>query len=116
MGEPVLTTRWGDLVKEPIEFLGHELHYSMTFTDPPDRWRRREGDRAINSEMVISDADEAALSISVVNGARKEQAPDATQRRPRVVIEDALGPDTPLIASVALELFRRTFLSGGGGG
>ena len=116
MGEPVLTTRWGDLVKEPIEFLGHELHYSMTFTDPPDRWRRREGDRAINSEMVISDADEAALSISVVNGARKNRL----QTRPSVgrcvVIEDALGPDTPLIASVALELFRRTFLSGGGGG
>jgi hypothetical protein len=116
MGESVVETRSGDLIDEPIRFRGHDLRYSMTFTDPPDRWRRREGDRTINCEMVISDGDVAALSVTEVNDARKNWLQPRPILGRCVVLDDALGPDTPLIGSVAFELFTLSFSSGGGGG
>ena len=110
MGESVIETRSGDFIDEPIKFRGHDLCYSMTFTDPPNRWRAREGERVVNCEMIVTDGDVAALSVTVINGARKHPSLGRC-----VVLENALGPDTPLIASVALGIFDSTFLSGGRG-
>jgi hypothetical protein len=114
--EPLLQTRWGQRTVEPIKFRGHDLNYSIRRIEGLRvPWRQREGDNVLNHVLTITDGPVAALTITTVKNGKKNRLKRLPNLGHAVVGEDALGPDTPLIASVGLVLFDRSISQGGGG-